>query len=212
MEGKDFNPWRAPRFELDDRPVLTVGLELDCDMRGTVSFHINDDIVIGGIAIPRKILFVGDEPPALTLGIEVRDGGVPRCVYLELAAQSEGNAVQPKHLKALRIEEWVTELVATCANHRVTVPKERKLEIHSPDVTRDDYRAVERMQRRRRDPKTDRVLLERVADLYRQHPDAPNKAVASDFGVSERTAARWADYCSEAGLLPKAPKQGQKRL
>jgi len=68
------------------------------------------------------------------------------------------------------------------------------------------------MQRRRRDPRQDRALLERVAALYRQHPHAPNKAVAAEFGVSERTAGRWAEYCSDAGLLPKAPKQGQKRI
>ena len=36
-------------------------------------------------------------------------------------------------------------------------------------------------------------------------------AIAAKLGVSERTAARWADYASDAGLLPKA-QRGKKRL
>lgn len=144
------------------------------------------------------------------MGIEVR-GNAPVCTYLELAADYGVSAVQAKHLKPIRIEEWLTQIVVACANHVFTVTDD-SFRGHRPDMTHERVKAIERMQRRRRDPRTDRALLERVAELYRQHPEAPNQAIAAEFEVSERTAARWAGYCSEAGLLPKAPKQGQKRL
>lgn len=125
---------------------------------------------------------------------------------------TERAEVRAKHLRPIRFEEFVTQIVVACAANHVVFDPHQGLRVYQPEVTRDDVREVERMQRRRRDPRTDRELLERVAELYRRHPEAPNQAVAAEFEVSERTAARWAGYCSEAGLLPRAPKQGQKRL
>jgi hypothetical protein len=72
-------------------------------------------------------------------------------------------------------------------------------------------KAVERMQRRRRDP-NDRDLLEQVAIIYKEHPDAPVAAVMRAMGMSRRTASRWAARCSEVGLLPQVDAKGKKRL
>jgi hypothetical protein len=212
-EKLGLDPLGCRGFELD-RAKRFLATELTVEgFEGTAAFNLNDYVVVDEQnMIPRRILFrgrVGAPEPSLTVGIEVR-GGVPKCTYLELSAGEEAE-VRAKHLKPIRIEELVTQIVAVCAaKHVVETPQ--GLRVYEPEVTPDDIRAVERMQRRRRDPRTDHALLERVAELYREHPEAPNQAVAAEFEVSERTAARWAGYCSEAGLLPKAPKQGQKRL
>jgi hypothetical protein len=213
----EFDPWRVrPSFELDpERAVLARELTLR-DIEGVAVWHLNDDVIVGDQAIPRKIMFSagGGPSPWLTMGIETRDNdSAPTCTYLELAADDR-TEVRAKHLKMIRVDDWVAQIVAGCANHYVAVipGSAQGLLIHRPRVTREQVKAVERTQRRRRDPRTDSALLERVAALYQQHPEAPNKVVAAEFGVSERTAARWAQYCSEAGLLPKAAKQGQKRI
>jgi hypothetical protein len=184
---------------------------VDETTEGEATYNINDKVPSGKLAVPRKIRFVagGGAMPSLTMGIEVRNG-VATCTYLELVAGSD-NDVRAKHLKLIPIETWVKRIVAECAEDVVETTKKERIFIMGR-ATAEKLDAVERMQRRRRDPRQDRTLLERVAALYRQHPDAPNKAVAAEFGVSERTAGRWAEYCSDAGLLPKAPKQGQKRL
>jgi hypothetical protein len=183
---------------------------VDETTEGEATYNINDQEVIGKYAIPRKIRFItgGGPVPSLTMGIEVRNGA-PTCTYLELVAGSD-NEVRAKHLKLIPIERWVKRIWTECADE-VVATKTGRVFITGV-ATAEKLAAVERMQRRRRDPRQDRALLERVAALYRQHPHAPNKAVAAEFGVSERTAGRWAEYCSAAGLLPKAPKQGQKRI
>jgi hypothetical protein len=165
--------------------------------KGLATFGMNTSVVVNGTAVPRKILFesgVGHDQPRLLMGIELRND-VPVCTYLEL---SEGE-VRAKWLKVIRIEEWVSEIVLRCSVGGVN------------HATPEQRRAVLRMQRRRRDPRTDGELLAQVAEVYREHPEAPNKAIAAQFGVSGRTAARWAQYASEAGLLPKV-KQGRTRI
>lgn len=218
-----FDPLGSEGFELDRlKPYLVTELTVQ-EFEGTAAFNINDYVVVGGLSprrdgrdwdnVPNRIVFRGrggDDTPSLTMGIEIRDGA-PACTYLEFSA-GEGAEVRAKHLRPIRFEEFVTQIVVACAANHVVFDPPRGPQVYRPEVTRNDVRDVERMQRRRRDPRTDRELLERVADLYRRHPEAPNQAVAVEFDVSERTAARWAGFCSEAGLLPKAPKQGQKRL
>ena len=218
-----FDPLGSDGFELDrSKPSLVTKLTVQ-EFEGTAAYNINDYAAAADLSprrdgrdwdnIPNRIVFKGrggDDTPSLTMGIEVR-GGAPACTYLEFSAGESGD-VRAKHLRPIRFEEFVTQIVVACAANHVVFDPQRGPQVYRPEVTRDDVRDVERMQRRRRDPRTDRELLERVADLYRRHPEAPNQAVATEFEVSERTAARWAGYCSEAGLLPKAPKQGQKRL
>ena len=161
----------------------------------------------GDLAVPRKILFEApgdDDQTWLTLGIELVDG-VPECTHLELS----GRPVRDRHLKAIRVEKLVTAIVSTCAQRVERTPKTLTL-IHGP-ATPEQVKAVERVQRRRRDP-NDRALLEQVATLYKANPDAPLAAISEALDMSPRTAARWAARCSEKGLLPQVSKKGQKRL
>jgi hypothetical protein len=207
------NPLQCAGFELDPKHYVVIELTVE-ERKGTAAYNFDDTVVVGDRDnVPRRIIFrapAENDTPSLTIGIEVR-GGAPTVTYLELSA-GDGADVRAKHLRPIHLEECVNQIVVLCNAHYVVFDPDKGPMVYQPEVTRDDVRAVERMQRRRRDPRTDRELLERVAELYRQHPEAPNQAVAAAFEVSERTAARWAGYCSEAELLPKAPKQGQKRL
>jgi hypothetical protein len=184
---------------------------VDETTQGEANYFIEDVVHVGKLAIPRKIRFhTGGGPmPRLTLGIELRNE-TPTCTYLEIAADVDSE-VRVTHLKKIPVERWVKQIVGECSTDLVESSPTGRMFVERA-ATPERLKAVERMQRRRRDPRQDRALLERVAALYRQHPQAPNKAVAAEFRVSERTAGRWAEYCSDAGLLPKAPKQGQKRI
>ena len=142
------------------------------------------------------------------MGVELVDG-VPECTYLELDADA-ATALRDKHLKTIHVEKFVSLIVATCGN-RVTRISETSFGFAHGPATPAQVKAVERMQRRRRDP-SDRELLERVAAIYKENPDAPVAAIIRAMGMSRRTAGRWAARCSEAGLLPKVDGKGKKRL
>jgi hypothetical protein len=181
------------------------------DTEGDAYFQLNDELIVGDRAFPRRIEFQsgGGPMPWLTMRIEVREG-VPVCTFLQLESDNPDNDVRMKHLKYVQIEQWITHIVSTCSR---TVEQTRRggWVLRSSDKTREGDKAVERMQRRRRDP-NDRELLERVAALYTANPDAPLVAIGHELGMSPRTAARWAARCSDAGLLPKVSQKGQKRL
>jgi len=201
-------------FELEPAAMrFTVEFSV-CGTEGYATYNADDDVEIGGQSIPRKILFQsgGGQLPWLRMGIEVRND-VPECTYLELDSNDGCSEVRSKHLKGIRVEEWVTQIVATCAKtvERTTKAGRRITRLAHGPATPAQVKAVERMQRRRRDP-NDRQLLEQVAALYKGNPDAPIVAIGETLGMTPRTAARWAARCSEVGLLPKVSKKGQKRL
>lgn len=176
---------------------------------GEASYSPFDYVLDGNQAVPRKILFRsgGGNLPRLTMGIEVIEN-VPECTYLELDADNV-SPVRDKHLKSVQIEKLVTQIVATCAQ-QVEQTKTGRMLIHGP-ATPGQVKAVERLQRRRRDP-NDRELLERVAAIYKANPDAPVAAIMRAMDMSRRTAGRWAARCSENGLLPPVDAKGKKRL
>jgi len=201
-------------FELDPAAMrFTVEFAFG-GAEGYATYNADDHVEKGDQSIPRKILFQsgGGPFPWLRMGIEVRDG-VAECTYLELDCNDGGSEVRSKHLKGIRVEEWVTQIVATCAKtvERTTKGGRRISRLAHGPATPEQVKAVERMQRRRRDP-NDRQLLEQVAALYKANPDAPLVAIGETLAMTPRTAARWAARCSEIGLLPKVSKKGQKRL
>ena len=197
---------------LDIRAGVPVSL---VDSRGAIAYKgmasydpWGDALVRDDQVIPQTILFES-APGDLTLRMRVETrNGVTACTAAQLEADSHHEVRTANH-KALRIEAWVTDIVAACARERVRTSPTGHMLIHGP-ATPEQKKVARGMQRRRRDPQVDRELHERVAAIHQLHPEAPNPAVAAEFGVSERTASRWAQYASDAGLLPKA-KQGQKR-
>jgi hypothetical protein len=161
-------------------------------------------------AIPPKIRFEtgGNDQPWLKMDIEIRNGR-PECVYLELKA-TDNTDVRNRDLKLIHIEEWITHIVAACAQYAERI-SDTTMKYTYGRTTPDKVKTVERMQRRRRNP-NDRELLERVAAIYNANPQAPVAAISEKLGMSSRTAARWAARCSELGLLPQVSRKGQKRL
>lgn len=176
---------------------------------GEATYNPIDGVLYEDHAIPRKILFRsgGGPRPWLTMGIELVDGR-PECTYLEFDSD-KASPVRDKHLKLKSIEKMVAEIVAACAQPVERTPK--GLSITYGLTTPEQVKAVERMQRRRRDP-NDHELLEQVATIYREHPDAPVAAIMRALGMSRRTAGRWAARCSEVGLLPPVDTKGKKRI
>jgi hypothetical protein len=176
---------------------------------GTATFDPLGAVLLKDHAIPRKILFQsgGGPRPWLKMGIELVDGR-PECTYLEFDSD-EASPVRDKHLKLVHIEEMVGQIVAACAQPVERTPRGIRITYGLPSP--EQVKTVGRMQRRRRDP-DDRELLEAVATIYREHPDAPVAAIMRAMGMSRRTAGRWAARCSEVGLLPHVDTKGKKRL
>ena len=143
-------------FELEPAAMRFVVEFAFGDAEGFATYNANDDVEIGDQSIPRKILFEsgGGPFPVLRMGIEVRNG-VPECTYLELDADDDSSEVRSKHLKGIRIEEWVTQIVATCAKtvERTSKAGRRITSLAHGPATPEQVKAVERMQRRRRDPR-----------------------------------------------------------
>ena len=163
--------------------------------------------------IPRKILFHsgGGEVPWITLGIELVEG-VPQCTYLKFAsAESDGATAAPvrgKHLTTIDIETLVRDIVAACAQQ--ILPLATGLFAAEGPAAADQRRVVEQTQRRR-DPE-DKELLHQVAAIYTSNLDKPIAAVMRELDMSRSTAGRWANRCSEAGLLPAVEKKGKQRV
>ena len=162
--------------------------------------------------IPRKILFHsgGGEAPWITMGIELLEG-VPLCTYLKFAStEADGRAAGPvrdKHLKMIDVETLVNEIVAACAQQILPLSTGP---FATDGLAADQRRVVDQTQRRR-DPE-DKELLQRVAAIYTTNPDKPIAAVMRELDMSRSTAGRWANRCSDAGLLPAVEKKGKQRV
>lgn len=201
----------AVAFDLE-APVLWRSVRFD-GMHWRVAHSAMEGIVVLSdrqLAVPPRMFCrneFADGSVVLDLGIEVTANGTVACTYVGLTAGSD--EVRAKYLKPIRIEDWVSQLVAGMAFEGEI--SDSGAQFAAGPTTREQVRAVEARQRRRQDPRTDQQLLTLVADIYRRNLDTPYKAIAARFGVSERTAGRWAKFASEAGLLPKA-RQGVKRL
>lgn len=142
------------------------------------------------------------------MGIEVVNGAL-ECTYLELDSD-KASPVRDTHLKSIHIEKMVAQIVRALAQQVQPTSETGVMLTHGP-TTHDQMKAIERMQRRRRDP-NDRELLEQVAAIYKENPDAPVAAIMRAMNMSRRTAGRWAARCSEVGLLPQVHAKGKKRL
>ena len=197
-------------FKLNKTRGVTVRVPLPA---GQAYYSHSDCEPVDDQLIPRKILFHsgGGEAPWITLGIELVEG-VPQCTYLKFArVQSDGATAAPvrgKHLKMIDIETLVRDIVAACAQQ--ILPLATGLFAAEGPAAAEQRRVVETMQRRR-DPE-DRELLHQVAAIYTSNPDKPIAAVMRELDMSRSTAGRWANRCSDAGLLPAVEKKGKQRV
>jgi len=101
----------------------------------------------------------------------------------------------------------VNEIVAACAQQILPL----STGLFATDGSAADQRRVVDQTQRRRDPE-DKELLQRVAAVYTTNPDKPIAAVMRELDMSRSTAGRWANRCSDAGLLPAVEKKGKQRV
>ena len=197
-------------FKLNKRRGMTICVPLPA---GQAYYSHYDCEPVDEQLIPRKILFHsgGGEAPWITLGIELVEG-VPQCTYLKFAStEADGAAAAPlrdKHLKTIDVAKLVRDIVAACSQQ--ILPLATGLFAAEGPTAAEQRRVVETTQRRR-DPE-DKELLHRVAAIYTSNLDKPIAAVMRELDMSRSTAGRWANRCSDAGLLPAVEKKGKQRV
>jgi hypothetical protein len=154
--------------------------------------------------VPREILVRvrgGPKEPDLAMKIEVRKG-IPQWVEVVLRARPDGSEeVRDKHLRAIRLGDWLEQIVAACSLGFSGAGADGT--VWSKPV--DDRSAVADIRRAvSGQPRTvTPELLQKVSEIYRQHfADRPTESVARAFNVKHRTAARYVQRARSAGYLP----------
>ena len=173
---------------------------------GNATWDLMDDVIVGDRLVPRAIdvdFESVEGQPSLRMRIEVRDGA-PICADLTISAADGGREIRSVDLRAVRLEEWVEDIVSAIAmkvesiaeDGTVTASHERSVlaEQAALKAIRDARRATRR--------NVEKILPE-VARIYRARiDDRPVEAVQAAFGVSYRTAGRYVQLCRDADLLP----------
>lgn len=146
-----------------------------------------------------------DTQPALTIGLEIVDG-VPWCTRVDLAGQPGASRVRAADLKetAGRLEELIESALTAAAFVRGNMFGKagwvRTRSLSRPDTRQAALPDIRRARKRSNHKLTDE-MLRTVADVYRKGAPARTAAVASAFGVSERSAGRYIQSARAAGLL-----------
>jgi hypothetical protein len=167
----------------------------------------SDQMMVGDRVVPRSIevFAVGGAEsiePVLRLLITIVDG-VPRCSLLSLERRENGRGIQGSDLRAIRLDDWVEEIVAAASWHVRSVEDGQVHATASDDdqaiaAARRAVREMQRSARRKMTPE----LLAKVARVYRDDKTGkPTQEVEKAFGVSPRTAARWVSLARKEDLL-----------
>jgi hypothetical protein len=169
---------------------------------------------LGETLVPAAVTLhqAGDGPdaPKIEAKFEIRDGR-PECVLLAVTANPDGRGVRLRDLELFTLDAVIESAFAKHAIH----PDEWRDDDPRGSIVeatlggRDDAerwamrRDVVEARQSRRKP-VQRVELERVAKVYREHVGQrnPTQIVATVLGYSERTAARRIQQARQAGLLP----------
>ena len=178
------------------------------DGYGQASYEPGDRVQVGDRRrVPREIFVQirgGTNQPDYELKIEVR-GGVPRWAEVTLRARPDGPEVRDKDLDAIRLDDWLEQIVAMCS-----VAKSGAGAWSKPGNDTGALADIRRAKSGR--PRISRERLQKVAEIYRQHfDDRPTEAVAHAFGKDRRTAARYVRLARDAGFLPDTTKGKKKR-
>lgn len=175
------------------------------DGAGTATWDFAD-MVVGDRLVPQEInvsIRGGVKQPDLDMKIEVRDG-IPQWTEVFLRSRPGGPEVRTKDLTAIRLDDWLEQIVAECSLKKSGTGWGKPVQ---------DLSAVRDIRAARRTPRTvTPELVSAAAEIYKTHfDDRPTDAVARSFGVSYRTAARYVQHARDAGLLSKT-EQGRKKV
>jgi hypothetical protein len=146
-----------------------------------------------------------DTQPALRISVEIADG-VPWCTRVELVGQPGASRVRAANLKetAARLEDLIESALTAAAFVRGKTPTGtgwvQRRSLSHPDTRQAALPDIRRARKRSNHKLTD-DMLRTVADVYRKGAPARTAAVASAFGVSQRSAGRYIQSARAAGLL-----------
>lgn len=148
-----------------------------------------------------------DGGPRVTLEFDVIDGKL-ECREVRVEARDGAPEISRADLRAIPISD-IREQVALLWSSPIEHTEggaTLRMSIGGDAAEDDPGRAARRTlaaTRRRSDAGT----LERVAQIYLDHPEAPTKAVQDAFGVAHRTAGLYVQRARKAGLLPPAKRR-----
>jgi hypothetical protein len=162
-------------------------------------------VELGDVAVPRVAVYAhdGDEgEPDLEVTFEVRDGR-PECVDFHVRAKAGGRGIRTVDLQMVTnldaMVEYLYERVTPVPGGSAFNWMWRQTEENAERARRAAYEA-----RKARRGTVTRAMLEDVAKVYREHLDSsPTRAVAIEFGLAPRTAARRVEQARAVGLLPQ---------
>jgi hypothetical protein len=176
---------------------------------GYAEWDSMDSVRVGDRVVPRVISVVfpsSEGQPGLDFEIKVVKG-VPRCSVLTIRADDAGREVRSKDVRAVRLEDWLEEIVAAASEQVVSDEGGVTTTVisTSEDARQRAIRSVREARRGGR-RKITPELLARVAEVYLAHQDErPVEAVMSAFLTSYRTAARYVQLAREQDppLIPR---------
>lgn len=162
--------------------------------------------------VPRRfVVSVTYEPqslPQIEVVVELRHG-VPQCRALTVRSTDEGHEVLSRHLRAVKVEDWITTGVAMAATYVVSSDEHG---MHTRDAQSNEEQVeatIRQLRDARRRPRrgTDNRLRE-VAEVYRASivTGTPTAEVAAHFDVAHRTATLYVKQARDRGFLGAATK------
>lgn len=174
-------------------------------------------VQLGNRLVPSRIDVTfpstADKWPGVSFVIEMRQG-VPVCTEFTVRAHAEGREVRGLDLRAVKLEEWVENIVAELAVVSEHTETEGNFKVSGSKLSEVEFQANRKTVRYARQGARRKItdeMLQQVADIYRAHlADRPVEAVQSAFGTSYRTAARYVELARARALLgPTTPGKAQ---
>lgn len=169
-------------------------------------------VQLGDRLVPRSIAVhfpSAPDLPALDMTIEVRND-IPVCTQITVHAKDDGREVRDVDLRAIRIDDWIEDIVAVASSKIVSEDGAAVIEavVYGDERDNRERSAARAMVRAARKDGRRRVtddLLRDVAETYRANiPNGrPLQAVQRKFQVSYRTAARYVERARASKFLPE---------
>lgn len=152
----------------------------------------------------------GGSSPLVQLSVEIVRQ-VPRCTGVFVTADHAGEEVLAKHLKDIRLTDWIDFAIANLAREVMPIGPGRGLRALGR-TPRGEKAAKVAVKLARSRAKITPEFLSEVVGVYRDNfHDRPVVAVEKHFRVARPTAAKYVQQARVAGLLPPTTR-GKKQI
>lgn len=193
----------------DSQVVVSVALTTTVPFAdgGVLEWSTAKIVPVGdGVGLPARLTYrhAGVPPqPALTVEIEVAEGGAPVCTGVRLTGVAGSSAVRVRDLRAVPLEQILDQVTAAAAHERHGPTGWLKGWGAGPSARfqqRRGTKAIRAAQREARRKITPELLAE-VAAKHREIDGAKVTGIADLYGVHPRTASRYIRAAREGGYL-----------